>query len=164
MFAFSGLMSMIAFPVVIIFFVSIVIKDILNKIKVRNKLESLSENAISFTPNEFFKLRNTTNVDGRTYISKEYSFVGVYILFNEDKDMYYVGQGKNVINRVNSHFTGNGNGDVYADYKYGDVFSIRMINLVTSGYYNLNALEKDMIKKHGAYLKGYNKNNGNKNS
>ena len=31
-----------------------------------------------------------------------------------------MGQGKAVLDRVNHHFSGRGNGDVYADYKYGD--------------------------------------------
>lgn len=33
-----------------------------------------------------------------------------------------MGQGKAVLDRVNHHFSGRGNGDVYADYKYGDFF------------------------------------------
>ena len=35
-----------------------------------------------------------------------------------------MGQGKAVLDRVNHHFSGRGNGDVYADYKYGDFFTI----------------------------------------
>ena len=54
----------------------------------------------------------------------KHDFPGVYILHNLDKDMYYVGQGKRVMQRVGNHFAGHGNGDVYADYKYGDRFSI----------------------------------------
>ena len=34
-----------------------------------------------------------------------------------------------IFDRVNAHFTGKGNGDVYADYKYGDEFIIKMISL-----------------------------------
>ena len=55
--------------------------------------------------------------------------------------MYYVGQGKQVLNRVKAHFTGQGNGDVYADYKYGDEFTIKMISLDNSGFDTLNELE-----------------------
>jgi hypothetical protein len=44
--------------------------------------------------------------------SNNYNFAGVYILHNKSKDLYYVGQGKQVLNRVYSHFTGKGNGDV----------------------------------------------------
>lgn len=76
--------------------------------------------------------------------------------------MYYVGQGKKVFQRVNSHFTGHGNGDVYADYKYGDKFTIKMIALDNSGFTTLNKLERNTIATYNAYSKGYNKTRGNK--
>ena len=76
--------------------------------------------------------------------------------------MFYVGQATRILNRVNSHFTGKGNGDVYADYKYGDVFSIKMIALENSGFNTLNELENRTIQKYKAYTKGYNKTRGNK--
>ena len=75
--------------------------------------------------------------------------------------MYYVGQSVKLIGRVNNHFTGHGNGDVYADWKNGDKFTIKMIKLEGSGYSSLNALEKDMIRAFNAYTKGYNKTRGN---
>jgi excinuclease UvrABC nuclease subunit len=52
---------------------------------------------------------------------------GVYILNNVTKGMYYIGQAKSIFDRVNQHFTGKGNGDVYADYKYGSVFTITLV-------------------------------------
>lgn len=83
-------------------------------------------------------------------------------MFNQSKGMYYVGQGKQVFSRVNAHFTGKGNGDVYADYKYGDKFTIKMIALENSGFSTLNELERNTIAKYNAYYKGYNKTRGNK--
>lgn len=76
--------------------------------------------------------------------------------------MYYVGQGKKVFQRVNNHFTGHGNGDVYADYKYGDKFTIKMIALSKSGFSTLNELERNTIRTYDAFSKGYNKTRGNK--
>lgn len=90
------------------------------------------------------------------------NFPGVYILHNKTKNMYYVGQGKNVLDRVNCHFNGKGNGDVYADYKYGDIFTIRMIGLENSGYDTLNELERNTIMTYDAYRNGYNKTRGNR--
>ena len=87
--------------------------------------------------------------------------VGVYIIHNESKDMYYIGQAKRLFFRINQHFTGHGNGDVYADYKYGDDFSIKIIPLADSGYQDIDLLEKDMIQKYDAYHKGYNRTKGN---
>ena len=50
---------------------------------------------------------------------------------------------------------------MYADYKFGDDFSIKVIRLAESGYDDLDKLEKDMIKKYNAYSIGYNKTSGN---
>lgn len=124
------------------------------------KIEMLSEEAYEITPVDFFELRNRKI--GKKRIYKEFDFSGVYILFNEDKNMYYVGQGKSVFERVNNHFTGKGNGDVYADYKYGDSFKIKMISLDNSGFTSLNELERATIKTYNAYSQGYNKTRGNR--
>ena len=71
-----------------------------------------------------------------------------------------MGQGKAVLDRVNHHFSGRGNGDVYADYKYGDFFTIKMIKLENSGFYTLNELERNTIAYYDAYNKGYNRTRG----
>ena len=126
------------------------------------KISNLANNVSELTPTEFFQLRNTS-FGGRgspLYVNSK-NFEGVYILFNKTKNMYYVGQAKKIFDRVNNHFTGKGNGDVYADYKYGDEFTIKMISLDNSGYYSLNDLERDVIAKYNAYSKGYNKTRGN---
>ena len=96
-----------------------------------------------------------------SYASKQ-DFSGIYILHNETKNMYYIGQGKNVFVRVNAHFTGKGNGDVYADYKHGDYFTIKMISLKNSGFNSLNELEKSAISFYDSFAHGYNKTRGNK--
>ena len=90
------------------------------------------------------------------------NYSGVYILHNKTKNLYYLGQGKQVLNRVNAHFTGHGNGYVYADYKCGDRFTIRTIRLESSGFSYLNDLERYCIRKYNAYSRGYNRTRGNK--
>ena len=90
------------------------------------------------------------------------NFAGVYIIFNKTKNMFYVGQSKNVFSRVNNHFTGYGNGDVYADFKAGDEFTIKMVSLEGSGCSSLNELERNYIGIYKAYSKGYNKTRGNR--
>lgn len=114
------------------------------------------------TPEEFFKMRKASFDSHHSSYAMKKNFAGVYILFNQSKGMYYVGQGKQVFSRVNAHFTGKGNGDVYADYKYGDKFTIKMIALENSGFSTLNELERNTIAKYNAYYKGYNKTRGNK--
>lgn len=51
---------------------------------------------------------------------------------------------------------------MYADYKYGDEFTIKMIALENSGYKTLNELERNTISVYNAFSKGYNKTRGNK--
>lgn len=143
-------------------FLAIVI-PMVRTIIIKSKIRKLSDNALEVTPKEFFNIRNSSNGGrGKKHISTKYDFAGVYILYNHTKNMYYVGQGKKVFQRVNNHFTGHGNGDVYADYKYGDKFTIKMIALKNSGFKTLNELERNTIKTYDAYSKGYNKTRGNK--
>ena len=88
--------------------------------------------------------------------------VGVYVIYNQSKDKYYVGQAKRLLFRVNQHFTGHGNGDVYADYVYGDDFLVQMLPLSSSEFSDIDEMERVMIKKYNAYTEGYNKTGGNK--
>nr|WP_238439322.1 GIY-YIG nuclease family protein [Bacillus cereus] len=131
--------------------------------KIREQIFGLANNTLELTTKEFLEMRNKSfGGKGRALYSNNYNFAGVYILHNKSKDLYYVGQGKQVLNRVNNHFTGKGNGDVYADYKYGDYWTIKMIALEKSGFNTLNELERYAIETYDAYKRGYNKTRGNK--
>lgn len=129
--------------------------------QIKRKVKRLTKGGI--TPKEFFAMRNASDGGrGKEHISNKYDFTGVYILYNKTKNMYYVGQAKRIFSRVNSHFTGHGNGDVYADFKYGDKFVIRMVRLKGSGCKTLNELERKTITFYNSFAKGYNKTRGNK--
>ena len=129
-----------------------------------NQTKKLADNTISLTPEEFFEMRNfSVGGRGNPRISSYHDFTGIYILFNKTKNMHYVGQGAKVFGSVNNHFTGTGNGDVYADYKYGDLFSIKMISLKNSEFDSLDELERKTIITYDAYSSGYNKTRGNYN-
>lgn len=117
----------------------------------KKRFDTFLEQYAWITPDDFFAIKGLQSGDS----------VGVYILYNESQEIYYVGQATRLIFRINQHFTGHGNGDVYADYKYGDQFKIRAIRLVDSGYSDLDKLERDLIKKYKAYQLGYNKTKGN---
>ncbi len=123
------------------------------------RIRRLSDNALQLTPMEFFELREEK--EGQQFLSKEMSYAGVYILYNRTKRKYYVGQGSRVMDRIMQHFSGHGNGDVYADYVHGDLFWIRTIALEGSGYDSLDDLERDTIRTYKAYEKGYNRTRGN---
>lgn len=125
---------------------------------VKKAVDQAAHNSRAFTVPEFFQVRNKLKC--AQMLNSKLNFKGVYILHNETKDKYYVGQAQKIFNRVNQHFTGKGNGDIYADYKYGDKFTIRFIKLSESGFRSLDDLEHSAILTYNAYKKGYNKNRG----
>lgn len=143
--------------------VFIVCIGIANKKMIDKQIDGLANNTLEMTPEEFMTMRKMSfGGKGRKSYALTKNFEGVYILYNKTKNIYYVGQGKQVLNRVNAHFTGKGNGDVYADYKYGDEFTIKMIELERSGFTTLNELERHTIRHYNAFSKGYNKTRGNR--
>lgn len=121
------------------------------KKQVQNEFNNFVNEMSVISVNEFMKLKQQQKGD----------MVGVYVIYNENRNMYYVGQAKKLFFRINQHFTGHGNGDVYADYKIGNNFKIMIIPLSDSGYKDIDLLEKDMIQKYNAYECGYNKTKGN---
>ncbi|MFD2829960.1 GIY-YIG nuclease family protein [Corticicoccus populi] len=130
---------------------------------IRDKVERLTVNAVEISPEEFLEIRKMNQRGrGELLYSKNYNFSGIYILHNKSKDLYYIGQGKKVYDRVYNHFAGRGNGDVYADYKYGDKWMIRMVSLEKSGFNSLNELERTFIKNYKSYENGYNRTRGNR--
>ena len=158
-----GYIVFFAVFIIIVFIVSIFMYQVLEAKKIKKQIIGLANNTIELTPEEFSEIRNKSfGGRGRPKYSNRFNFAGVYILHNKTKNLFYVGQGKQVLNRVNHHFTGSGNGDVYADYKYGDYWTIKMISLENSGFYTLNELERHTIKVYDSYENGYNRTRGNK--
>lgn len=155
-------LSIIVIPS-IIFAIAIAYVDYNKKEEIREQIKNLTNYSFEMTAEDFLKMRKKSfGGKGRPCYALKMNFEGVYIILNVTKNKYYVGQSKKVLNRINAHFTGKGNGDVYADYKYGDKFKIRAIALEKSGYDTLNKLEKDTIYTYAAFAKGYNKTRGNR--
>ena len=125
--------------------------------KLREEIIALANGYKAITPAEFFDIRE--HFKGCLYA---FDFMGCYILCNKTKNKYYVGQATHVPNRINAHLTGRGNGDVYADFRAGDLFEVRMIDITTTSYKRLNDLERNLIWAYNAYSNGYNKTRGNK--
>lgn len=135
-------------------------KKLALRLKARAKI--LAEGAAAMSPEDFLALREASFGMPDVPLKEEgQDFRGVYVLYNIDKNKYYVGQGVRVLSRINNHFTGRGNGDVYADYKYGDRFTIKVIPLAGSGADSLNQLERLTIEYYDAFAGGYNKTRGN---
>ena len=148
---------------IIIVFLSALVYRIYKIYATKEKIRSLANSEIEITPEQFLSLRRqSAGRKGNQHISTTMDFAGVYIIYNKSKNKYYVGQGKRVFKRVNDHFTGHGNGDVYADYKYGDKFTIKMISLAKSGCSSLNELERNAKMTNGANKTGHNRTRGNR--
>lgn len=136
---------------------------LLNYFTVKSKIKRLSRKVSSMTPEKFLELKKVTSGGkGSPSVMFNNDFSGVYVIKNKTRGMYYVGQALRVCSRVNMHFTGKGNGDLYADYKYGHDFKIKMIPLKHSGFKSLNELERHFIAYYKADVKGYNRTKGNK--
>lgn len=82
----------------------------------------------------------------RKALTQQGEITGIFIVHNATKDLYYVGQSTKAIDRAAIQFLGRGNCDVYADYKYGDSFNIRIIPLSGSGYESLNEQKRAAIQ------------------
>lgn len=82
----------------------------------------------------------------RKSLTQQGEITGIFIVHNATKDLYYVGQSAKAIDRAAIQFLGRGNCDVYADYKYGDSFSVRIIPLSESGYESLNEPKRTAIQ------------------
>ena len=109
----------------------------------------------------FLEMRNKRDKNNRL-ASERYNVKGVYIFYNRTKHKYYVGQAHKLLSRVNGHLTGKGNGDVYADYAYGDRLFVKFHKFRGTAFKNLNEMERYYIEKYHGQSKGYNKTVGNK--
>lgn len=120
--------------------------------RLSRRIDRLASGSASMTPEEF--------LERHCELIRAGDFAGIYVLHNATRDLYYVGQGRRVLSRLLQHFSGRGNGDVYADWRYGDEFRIRTLRLEGSGYRSLDDLERDAIERYDAYGSGYNRNRG----
>ena len=146
-----GKYALIALGIFVLVFIGCMIAGKQNETKKRERQEKIASS--SFTPQQFFAYRKSGIMP---------NVPGVYIIRNITNGKNYVGQAQNVSDRINQHFTGRGNGDVYADYKYGQEFLVSIVPFANSGYYSLNDLERAMIELYDAYELGYNRTRGNK--
>lgn len=104
-------------------------------------------------PSVFLKMKDNKQIP---------KFQGCYIFHNLTKNIYYVGQSINVVQRVANHIQGRGNADVYFDLRSGDDFRVSIININDTDYLTLNSLEKYLIHSYNANIHGYNKTAGNR--
>ena len=80
---------------------------------------------------------------------KELDFQGLYVIKNLTNKRYYIGRGDKVFRKVDRHFRGYGNQEVFVDYSKKDEFVVSFIKFDDSEYDNMDEFEK----KTKAYLK-----------
>ena len=129
-------------------------------LKAKEELEKLVVNNEELDIEKFIEMYDTRvhNFDSKQddiKILKKADFEGVYIIHNCTKNIFLVGKSKKVLRKVDRHFRGFENEDVYEDYEKGDIFKVRIIKFEDSDYNNIDKLVQDMKKKYGTYI--YNK-------
>ena len=106
-----------------------------------------------FEANWISKWKGNKGIDG--YKLRERSGCYVILIFNRwvrhgnysnYRDVY-VGQSSYMYSRVHDHLNGAGNGDVYADVKYGKKVYVMFIPCKRS---EMNHIEKELIEKYDA--------------
>lgn len=122
------------------------------------EMDNLDSHAKEMTPEELIELRSLVDIDGSGVLD----FTGIYILYNDTMDKYYIGQSITVIRRSAKHFMEKGNEDIYEDYQAGEKWTVKLIALSNSGFKSINALEKHFIEYHSSTWNGYNRTIGNR--
>ena len=79
---------------------------------------------------------------------KSIDFAGIYILHNLDKNIYFVGKSGKVFRKINRHFRGYENKEVYKDWKNRNKFTVQIISFESSEYNDINVLEKEIRKQY----------------
>lgn len=144
-----------------------------NKENVRKELDAIRKERKKFIPQELIKLRDQKERESRGIEN----FEGVYIIHNQVKDIYYVGQSKGVFSRAYQHFVTNpvensarhstsiecNLPEVYDDYRLGEKFNISLIPLGNTSFSTLDEFEFNAIGAYNAFVDdgGYNRTNGN---
>ena len=114
--------------------------------------------------------RSITQTDNfiklKDFIGLNYTHItGCYVIRNDEKNKYYVGQSKDVVKRIKQHFSGTVPKniifaeDYYRSQNNDNLFSVKIHKLSTKD--EMDAMEKYLIDYYDAYSQGYNKTQGN---
>jgi hypothetical protein len=107
-----------------------------------------------------------SKLDGKEWVplqkildSADKGGMGIYVLHNETKNKYYVGQEKALSARIKKHFEVEG---IARDFLSGDKISVKTLSAAEIGEdYRLDHIEKVGIEIYNADMAGYNKTAGN---
>lgn len=82
---------------------------------------------------------------------KQIDFVGVFIIYNLDDDIYHIGKSEKVLRKGYRYFTGYERQDIYQEWKSNVHFAVRVVKFYNSGYKNINQLVNVLQKQYGYY-------------
>lgn len=151
-------LSIVLFSIVVIRILWGIISTPFSEQKRYNKMmKRLKNSALEMKPDKFEEIRQQTLGKNRTIDD----FSGIYILYNKTNGKYYIGQSNTVFSRVDQHFKGRGNGDVYHHFRSGHNWRIRLLDLKETNFRTLNELERHFIDYYDAFKNGYNRTRGN---
>lgn len=139
--------------------------------KIRNDIKALEEK-IKYSHFYVTPLKEV-NVDKKFIPIRELlivdykKIIGCYIIWNKEKNKYYVGQSKDVIKRLKQHFNGSiPKNIIFAEDYYSaaiekrdSLFYFKIIPLHDKG--ELDEVEKELIEEYDAFNSGYNGTSGN---
>ena len=136
----------------------------------KTRINDINQKIISIKNIDYRNLKKSISDDfmdlEKSFIHQSYfkkEIKGVYIIHNQTKNKYYVGQSKDVFNRVlKQHFSnGNVKNIIFAeDWYQKNKFSWKYIECETKD--ELDTLEMEYIQKYNSFQSGYNKTGGNK--
>lgn len=131
-------------------------QDFKQKKEIEDTIFSFSQGNIILTPSEFLEIRNKSfGGQGRPKYANYFGFIGIYIILNNSKKNYYIGQSQKVIDGINKQFTGKGNQYLYNDYITGDTFLTKAIRLDTSGFYTIEEFKKCNVDYYNQEYQSY---------
>lgn len=144
----------------ILFYIGLFVSIYRKNKKLKNDI--LAQKFISYKRFENEWLTSRKYKTGLKYQDKPGCYVILFFkepVINEDYSKYenvYVGQSINMYQRVHQHFNGKGNGDVYADIKYGKQVYVKFIPCDRT---KMNKTEKELISAFRA-TNSYNRTKG----
>lgn len=97
------------------------------------------------------RIYDISNKQSDIKFMKNVDFEGVYILRNATQNKCFVGKASKVFKKIERHFTGYGNEEIYSEWRKGNKFFINIIRFENSGYDNINYLERDIKEKYYAF-------------
>jgi hypothetical protein len=132
----------------------------LKKTEQREKLEKFKQTRDELKENLRSKLSTKEWVPlSKMLNSADKGGIGIYVLFNESKNKYYVGQAKALTARIKKHFEIE---QIARDFLAGDKISVKTLTAAElGGDFRLDHIEKLGIELYDAEQSGYNRTVGN---